>query len=226
MKTPTILLVSLCISTILFSQRNDLLFTNGQPIEEDRYEDMEYSPYLFKEWVYGNINPKSDKEAVIENVLLNYNGYTKRFEARKGNRFIELEEEWYTTITIPSQAMVFKVGIHPTLPDRFMRIVYEGKSFTVVQDFVVSLQKREKKVYAKVNIISEFIKRPTYYMIRNNKATILKLKKKAILELLDNNKQVMTYIKKEGLKMKKEKDLIDVLKFYEKDLKGSQFVIK
>lgn len=226
MKTPALLLLTLCISTTLFSQRNDLLFTNGQLIEADRYENIEHSPYLFNEWVHGDIKPRSDKEAAIEKVLLNYNGYTKRFEARKDKHFIELDESAYSTITIPSKAMVFKTEIHPKLPNRFMRIVYEGKSFTVVQDFVISLQKREKKVYAKVNIISEFIKRPTYYIIKNNQATILKPKKKAILELLDNNKQVATYIKKEGLKMKREQDLVQVLRYYEKDVKGSQFVIK
>ena len=118
--------------------------------------------------------------------------------------------------------MVFKLGMHPTLQDRFMRIVYEGKSIAIVQDFVVSLQKREKKLYGKVNIVSEFIKRPMYYVIRDNKATVLKLKKKTIMPLLDDNKQVAAYIKKEGLKMKSEEDLVQVLRVYEKDTRVGQ----
>ena len=90
MKSPTMLLLILCCSTLLFSQRNDLLFTNSQSIDEDRYKDMDYSPYLFKEWVQDNITAKSNTEEAIENVLLNYNGYTKNFEVRKDNRFIAL----------------------------------------------------------------------------------------------------------------------------------------
>ena len=222
MKSSTMLLLIMCFSTLLFSQKNDLLFTNSQLIDEDRYKEMDYSPYLFKEWVHGNITAKSNTEEAIENVLLNYNGYTKSFEVRKDNRFIELEGSYYSTIAIPTEDMVFKLGMHPTLQDRFMRIVYEGKSIAIVQDFVVSLQKREKKLYGKVNIVSEFIKRPMYYVIRDNKATVLKLKKKTIMPLLDNNKQVAAYIKKEGLKMKSEEDLVQVLRVYEKDTRVGQ----
>ena len=214
MKLPTVMMLCLCISAALFSQRNDLLFTNGQLIDDTRYKDIEKSPYQFKDWVLGNITAKNSEEP-IEEVLLNYNGYSKRFEARKGNRFIELDEVWYANITIPSKSMTFNVGIHPSFPNRFMRVLYEGINVKLVQDFVVSKQTREKKLYGKVNMVSEFIKRPTYYLIKNNKATILKLKKKTILKSLDNDKQVIAFIKKQGLNMKEERDVVQVLRFYE-----------
>lgn len=218
------LILVLLIQFPSIAQTGDALLTNSQKFEIEAYKDIEGSPYYFEEWQLGKVYPKELKseEEKPEEYLINYNGYSKSFEIRKGERFITLDEQYYNKIEVQLMEdnelrnLVFKTNAHPTIQNRFMRVVFEGTAFEVVQDYQVRLSQREKQTYAKKEIVESFIKNPSYFLVQNNKAQTIKLKKKHILSLFkDQEAAIKKFAKKNGMKLNSEKDLISVLGYYE-----------
>ncbi len=218
------LILVLLIQFPSLAQTGDALLTNSKTFEIEAYKDIKGSPYYFEEWQLGKVYPKdrSAEDEKVEEYLINYNGYSKSFEIRKGERFITLDEQYYDKIEIQLiegdelKNLVFKTKAHPTIPNRFMRVVFEGTAFEVVQDYQVRLSEREVQTYAKKEIVSSFIKNPSYYLIQNNKAQTIKLKKKSLLSLFkDQESAIKKFAKKNGMKLNSEKDLIDLLGYYE-----------
>ena len=210
-------LCAMVISSSCYAQRNDLLLTNSQSIADNPYEGIERSPFYFEHWQKGKIYPKSEEEP-IEEVLLNYNGYTKNFEIKKGSRYIVLDEQWYKKVEITQEnyLITFELGILSKYNNRFARALFTGTSFRVVQDFHVSLTTREKQVYGKVNEVQSFNAHRNYYFLKDGKSKPLKLKKKSILSFFPTHKKGLeSYAKKHRLQWNKERDLVDLFTYYE-----------
>ena len=217
------LILVLLIQLPSIAQTGDALLTNSQNFEIEAYKDIKGSPYYFAEWQIGKVFPKdrTEKDNKVEEYLINFNGYSKSFEIRKGERFITLDEQYYDKIEIQLKdddlkTVVFKTNAHPTIQNRFMRVVFEGTNFEVVQDYQVRLSQREKQTYAKKEIVESFIKNPSYYLIENNKAQTIKLKKKHLLGLFkDQESAIKKFAKKNGMKLNSENDLMELLSYYE-----------
>ena len=142
MKTIRLLGIWLCLVILTlpsYAQRNDVMLTNSQSIDNNPYEGVEGSPFYFDNWQKGKIYPKSNKEAIQE-VILNFNGYTQSFEIKKGNRFIALDEQWYEKVEIGTAAdlITFQIGLLSSDNKHFTRAVFVGNSFHLVQDFNVN----------------------------------------------------------------------------------------
>ncbi len=228
MKTVKILSLICCLSISLISQaqRNDLLLTNSQSVDENLYEGIEGSPFYFDQWQKGKIFPKKETEA-IEEVWLNYNGYTKSFEVKKDNRYIALDENWYNRVEIPKgeETIIFATGLLPKRAKQFVQLVYRGTDFYVLQDFHISLIKTEKKRYAGDIEVQEFAQKPSYYFVENGKANFFKLKKKNVLTLLHTHKSAMEeYVKSHRLKLNKTTDLVKIMTYYDELSKPATFV--
>lgn len=207
-----------------FAQTGDALLVNSQAFEIDAYKDIEGNPYYFAEWQLGKVYPKDHtaKDDKFEEYLMNYNGHSKSFEIRKDKRFIALDEQYYDKIEIQLmegeelKTITFKNNAHPNMSNRFMRVVFEGTNFEVIQDYQVRLSQREKQAYGKKEMIDFFTKSPNYYLVENNTAQTVKLKKKHLLSLFKNQESaIKKFAKKNGMKLNSEKDLIALLGYYE-----------
>lgn len=228
MKTPRnfpllstlVLITFLQISAI--AQKADVLLTNGNTFEVDKYKDIDGTPYLFENWQMGKVISKKDGEEVAVEHLLNFNGYTKSFEVRKDQQFITLDEKFYSEIRVASndgdatKALVFKTNAHPIYKSRFMKVVFEGTDFVVLHDFQMRLAKREVQGYATNEEIQEFQDNSTYYVVRDQKAKGFKTKKKSLLSAFkDQESALKSYIKKNKLKIDTDDQLIAFLRYYE-----------
>lgn len=205
-----------------FSQKKDILMVNSQPIDEERYPDIEGTPYLYDEWQSGIVYAAAEGEAPLEGYLLNYNGYTKSFEIRKGDRFITLNEKFHNRIVLDLKengelkTVEFKTTAHPTINNRFQKVVYEGAGFYILQDFMVGLSNREITTYAKKEVVQNFAKKPVYYLVENGKYKLFRLKKKDILGLFDAHaSELKSLVKKQKIKLNSEENLIRYIGFYE-----------
>lgn len=228
MKAPNCfrLLCTLCLITCLFftvdAQRKDVLMTNSQAFEVEAYKDIDGTPYYFAEWHKGKVYGVEAEAEIADEYLLNFNGYTKSFEVRKDNRFIALDEKFYSKVTVETaidgkpQTLTFKTQAHPIYKNRFMKVVFEGTEFEVIQDYQVLLASREKQAYAGNQTTQTFSKNDRYYIVRNKKAKEIKLKKKSILGLFkDQEAALKKFVKDNGLKLSKEKELVQFLSYYE-----------
>ena len=227
MKTPrnhtTLLLIAffaLTLPFVAFSQST--LMTNSNSIQNDAYEGIDGSPYYFENWQLGKVFDKHGKEIEGEEFLVNFNGYTKSMEVRKDNRFIVLDESFYSKVEIETneggvaQKTVFKTKAHPIYKTRFMKVVFEGTDFYVLEDYKVRLSNREKQGYAAKENIQQFAKNGNFYIVRGSKAKELRMKKKSFLkEFKDQQPALETFMKKNKLKLNQEKDLVQVLAYYE-----------
>jgi len=200
-----------------YAQRNDLILTNSKSIEDNLYEGVEGSPFYFDNWQKGKIYPTSASEPIQE-VLLNFNGYTKNFEIKKESRYIVLDEQWYKKVEIEQKddLLTFQTGLSSKHNNQFARAIFIGTSFQIVQDFHVSLTTREKQAYGKVNEVQSFYPHRNYYFVKNGKSKLLKLKKKPILAFFPTHKSTLEkYVKKYKLKWNSEKDLVRLFTYYE-----------
>lgn len=229
MKTVKILsvLAGLCLSLVSQAQRNDLLLTNSQSVDENLYEGIEGSPFYFDQWQKGKVFPKKETEP-IEEVWLNYNGYTRSFEVKKGKRYIALDENWYKRVEVTKtnqDKLIFETGLLPKRTKQFVQLIYQGTDFYVLQDFHISLIKTEKKRYAGDIEVQEFAQRPMYYFVTNGKANLFKLKKKNVLNLFAQKKSDMEkYVKTNRLKLNKEADVVKIMAYYDELTKPATFV--
>ena len=217
---------TVCLITCLFfkldAQRKDVMLTNSQKIEVEAYKDIEGTPYYFAEWQQGKVYGVGAEAEKADDYLLNFNGYTKSFEVRKDDRFIALDEKYYSKVTVETvvdgqlKTVTFKTNAHPIYKNRFMKVVFEGTDFEVVQDYQVRLDSREKQAYAGNEKVQAFNKNTTFYLIKNKQAKAIKLKKKTILGLFkDQEAALKSFVKSNGLKLNHEAELVQFLSYYE-----------
>ena len=214
----------LCIFSMLtfsslVAQETSVLMTNSRKVDKKRYKDVKRSPYLFKEWRKGKII-SVDAEA-IEGVLLNFNGETKGFEIKKGDSFIELDPKWYIRVLVatetPDEYLTFQKNFLPPLTNEFTRVVYKGANFRVVEHFISKIEVKVINNVGKKEEIKRFYSKRNYYLIKDKKATLLKLKKKSLFALLGHKSELDSFSKKEKLKLSSEADLIKLFTFYEEN---------
>jgi len=228
MKTKKVISVvfSLFFCLLCQAQHNDVLLTNSQSVDDNLYEDIKGSPFYFDNWREGKIFPKDEHEP-IEVVLLNFNGYTKNFEVKRGKRFIALDEHWYKRVEIDlanQDNIIFETNLFPKKDNQFVQLVYKGSDFYVIQDFHVSLVKKERARYAGNIEVQTFAQRPTYYFVENGSATLFKLKKKNILSLFTLHiSAVEQYVKVHRLKLTNTTDLVKVMTYYEELTRPTDF---
>ena len=197
------------------AQSEDILLTNSKKIDKNRYRDIKGSPYFFEDWQKGKVI--SAEAEAIENVMLNYNGYTKGFEIKMNDRFIELDEKWYVRVIVEGaeEEIIFQRNFLPPFNGKFSRQVYKGKDITVLQEFNIKIAKKTINNVGKKVEFQRFIPVEQYYLIEGQKAKYFKLKKKNILAELGNSTKLEAFIKKEKMKLDSEADLKKLLTFYE-----------
>ncbi len=205
------------LPSFLLAQETDVLMTNSRKVDEERYKGVKGNPYLFKEWRKGKII-SVDADA-IEGVLLNFNGETKGFEIKKDNSFIELDPRWYIRVLVEAEKsdeyVTFQKNFLPPLTNEFTRVVYEGANFRVVEHFISKIEVKIINNVGKNEELKKFYSKRNYYLIKDKKPTLLKLKKKPLFTFLGHKSELDSFAKKEKLRLSSEADLIKLFTFYE-----------
>ena len=208
----------LLMGTFFLKAQNPLVtFENEQPINESKYNDFKGSPYFFDDFVIGNI---TDKEGVVyENLMLNYNGYEKEFEARRGNKFIIVDDKIIKTVELfpkgkEALSYVFNKNYSATINAKYIILLFQQKKLKLLKAMEVDLNEVTIETPGKTQVNKRFMRRNTYYISENGQFQKIRLKKKNLIQVLDHPKEVEKYIKKEKLKFNSEEELIQLMKFY------------
>lgn len=201
----------------LLSAQTKSIFVNAKAINETRYSEYKGSPYLFDDWQIADIYDAEGK--AFEKMELNFNGYSKEIEIRKGNQYIELDRKVFTKIelSLKEHPKVFKKGMHDFFKDDFVEVVYDGKDLQMVKKFRAGITEKEINDVGKTIKIKRFEKKIEYYFIKEGKLQNVKLKKKSLYAFLGHKKEIESYLKKNKLKITKESDLKKALNFYEQE---------
>ncbi|MAJ52228.1 MAG: hypothetical protein CMB82_11550 [Flammeovirgaceae bacterium] len=223
-------MLRLFVSLILFipffgyTQSDKIIWENVKPIEPDRYIEVKGSPFLFETFVESKV--LTNNNLSIENVLLNYNGYTHQFEALHDGLPFILEEKYYERFEFVTQkydrhysntmsdTTVFIYGLNPEARNKFYILVYENQDLTIFKDFRIEKTERAVETPGKTELFINFSPFFTYYtLINGKKVSRFKLNKKSVIGLFEESKEMNQFIKSNKLSLKSEKDLKKLLEF-------------
>ncbi len=210
-------------SSSVHAQKKEITYTNSKPIKENRYKDIKGSPMYFDDWVTGKIIRHD--ALVYEDVMLNYNGYSRTFEIKTGDKMIELDGAVYLRVDvdadknphvadrIPTSDFAFQKNLHSRFSDEFVIILFVENDVMLIKEFKVDIAKHTVQDVGKSIDFKDFKRKEIYYLKADGKLTPLRYKKKVILNAFDKP-EVESYIREHKLRLKSEADLIEIAKFY------------
>lgn len=173
------------------------------------------SSYINKDFLPGKI---SNQETVYS---FRYNAYKDEMEVQFKGKSYYLPLKSYYFITFININKVYQV-----LECKVKDITNKGFFVVISKGEKMSLFRKEKiKFYEEVPAKLGFkpyeppkldrVKDKLYFGFKNNTAIEIPKKKKDILKLFTNNaKEVESYAKKNKLRFKKQKDLVEIVKYY------------
>ena len=215
-------LTSILLIQIIYAQSNKSTFviSNAKPIDTTRYQDIKGSPYLFKNFVKARIT--SNEMDIFEEVMVNYNGYTKEFEVKQEDWYTALDGKWYLEVEVLEDdkgekfSMLFRRGLHEKFNNEFVQICYKGQHIMLIKYHYMDMLTKEVQDVGKTVEFKRFHPKSIFYLLEGGKLTILKNKKKALLKTLSHTKELENFIKKEKINLSNEGEFAKLIGFYEK----------
>lgn len=218
------LLIFSFISFSIYAQR-ELELVNSKKIDANRYAGIDDSPYLFKNWLIGNVT--TNDGVIVPEVFINYNGYTGDFEIKNGDNFIELENKLYLQIEItrvkngdkyPAHAgdkMIFQRKLHQRFKENLMRLIYKGKTVSIIEGFRVTVSETTTQDVGKTIVKKRFFGLRSQYALIDGELKPFNLKKSSIIKTFGYRKQMDTFMRKEKINFKDDADLSKLFAYYE-----------
>jgi len=218
----SLLLVAVLLCTA-HSQNREITYTNSKPIKENRYDDIKGNPMYFEDWVTGKI--MRHDALIYEDVVLNYNGYSRTFEIKTGDEMIELDGSVYLRVDvdaadnphaadrIPTEDFAFQKNLHSRFNDDFVIILFAENDVMLIKEFRVNIAKHTIQDVGKSIDFKDFNRKELYYLKADGRLTPLRYKKKVILNAFDKP-EVESFISENKLRLKTEADLIALARFY------------
>lgn len=200
-----------------------VILRNAKPVDKDRYKEIEDSPYMYRNFVNATLYKSNNQ--FIKDLPLNYNGHTGNFEYQKNGNIYELDNEFFVKIEIVSEdynpafsknmsdSVVFIKGLNPDDYEKFYILVEGGVNATVFKEFTSFVSKRKIENVGKTIVLKTFGTQFLYYMVQGKSPELLKLRKKSILDLI-NNQEVEAFVQNQNIKLNSEEDLKKTISFF------------
>jgi hypothetical protein len=188
---------------------------------DNRYEGTKGTPYVSETWYPGEIFLKSKNRFVVKE--MNYNCYDNELAfldpATKAIRLINKFTVDFFYFLNGSDTLLF-APIEPENDGEFLfaQVLYKGGSM---------VYKRYQKEFVRANYeggysadrkYDEFADKSSLYFSKHNDQLFYKVKKskKQILEAFpDAENEISAYLKAEKLDLKREEDVVKLLKYYD-----------
>jgi len=188
--------------------------TTKNNIGSENLNSVEAKVYLYP--TYNNaavISTTTNRRYSISNINLNI--YSNNFDSEMSSDSLYVfDNKWLKSVVINNTT--YKVYFDLVESDhKIYQVIYENENFSLLRlDKIIS-----KEIRDPLNINPPKIsygKGINYYLKNGSDITQFSLKKKSILQLFKEKKDmVMAYAKKYKLSYKKEKDLKKIFKYYE-----------
>lgn len=182
---------------------------------ENIYNVLEGSPYSSVEFKEGSILPSLPNAKWIAGYKLRYNSYANQLEFRESNVIKKV---------LSTDIKAFKIGettyqsgfpaVDKLNQNSFYHLLYDGK-VKLLKNSTTQLQ--EVKTADDVKQGDKFITYDYYYLLENEEMKKFFTTKKAFLKVISSAKipAVEVFINDKKLKLKDEKDFMEVVKFYD-----------
>lgn len=225
MKSILFLYGLLGVLSYAFSQEAELKI-KPKPVSINRYYEIVNEPFIFEDYVPCQLTEtKSRKTYTAE---LRFNGYSGDFELLIDGKIYELDSYYYLKISMPvgtltdiipekyiSDTLHFIRGIHPTDFDRFYISLYQSDRINIIKSIEIDLVERQLTDTGQGVQRKLFFPRFYYFYIKNGQAETMLLTKGSVQKAFGGDKRITAYIKENKLKVNNEKELMQVINYYE-----------
>ncbi|GAB5526130.1 MAG: hypothetical protein Roseis2KO_40020 [Roseivirga sp.] len=219
MKITFTLLALLLVSSTSLAQNQIKMFTNAQAIDPKRYDEIKGDPMFFKEWQTGIII--DNKDSVYTNVKLNYNGFEEEFEVLQNNQsYIALDNKYYKKIIIESAEgldgkLIFEKSPVSKFKGKFLQLLHKGENLSLYKYLEARKSEVTVQDVGKTRVFENFQKLPSYYILKDGKLSVVRMKKKIFLAELGDRKTLESHMKKNKLNLNNDLDIQKLMQFYE-----------
>ncbi len=185
------------------------------------YEGVKGSPFIFEDWQNG---------AVLQNDSILYKGLSLKYDAYKdellylntrNNSPMVMAKNDITSFTIAgsdiSSSLVF-VKVPYDGKNVFMQLIYEGKKIDFLKQYIKMLREADYQgAYNADRPYDEFVEGDSYFLrLKSGKMEKIKLNRNNIIKSFpDNQKELKSFVKQNDLKFDSEKDVIELIKYYQ-----------
>ncbi len=201
---------------------NMILKTTGSRLDLGRYEEINGTPYLFEGWKNGTINLNNQSLTAINDIR--FNCYQNQLEyLLEGQVYTPLNRYNEFSISLLNGRneivyQIFRNGFLDVAEARtYFEVLYDGKTKLLQKHFVRVDEYAEPLSYRRLR---KFTKVTSLYVYKTSEKKLFKIKneKKSILEVIADKKSlIQNYIVEYNLKLKNEEEIIDVLKYYDRN---------
>lgn len=224
----TIVISLLFFTVTIFSQKSPVILSEGGVISKSSFlnggiinnpsNDLVGSSYLFDSWentnfVHLNNASKGNETAKLQNV--NFNVVDNRFSTKIGNnKVFNFNHDYFDYVIINNRR--FETFFDPkTNKNRIYEVIGNIGDKKFIKSFSTFIVKGKVSSYQTSVPVDKLKIKSQYFIKDKNNFIEFKPKKKTILDLLsDKREEIISYVKKEKLSFKKEKDLSKMFMHY------------
>lgn len=200
-----LILFLIAFSLPAFAQIVNLPDNSGAPIREQKYQNVEGSPYLFEAWINGDLQLADG--SVRKNIPIKYNTYQQQVEVVSDGQTIAVYPSSLKEFTINSLdengnkvSYKFRNGfkVPPYKKDDFFQVLYDGEMKLLGRVKTQLVEPITSSSYGATNKASTFESGKEYFVLKKNgEAEKIRLRKKDIRNLFPEKKDLIKKIIRE-----------------------------
>ena len=207
------LLVSVFITQTLKAQQF-IQDVSGIPFVATKYSAVEGFPNLFTDWTKAQVKLKDGAQYQDLDLMYDLVKDELSFKSKDGQAMLFKQSVVQFQFNDMEQPYVSGIDGGKFFTDRnYLHQMSTGKITVYKRTVKNIIEKNEYNTVAKTQVFLENIQ--YFYTLNNGPLSVFKKDKKMLLELLtDKQIEVQTFITKNNIKLKEDKDLISVLAYY------------
>ena len=187
---------------------------------DNRYEGTKGSPYVLEEWVPGEVLMRNEQRILIKE--MNYNCFDNEVAyLDPSSRAVMLINKYtidHFYLKPGKDTLLFMpIKLDKDKPAVFARVLYKGESTLYKLYGKEFIRANFEGAYSADRKYDEFADKSSLYLATSENPAPAKIKKskKQVLAALGADDQLAAYVKSEKLDLKREEDLIRLLKYHD-----------
>jgi hypothetical protein len=179
----------------------------------ERYSEIKGSPYLLNKWLNGTAT--TDK-GVYNKLTLKLDVYNNTLVFNKDDQPYEFQEDIRSFTLIPSykDTMYFRKGIAGggLKPEQYVQILAEGAKASAYRSDIKLVSEMSEVNRGMVKTFNSSVR---YFIVKNNSPVLVKLNKKEVLAVLnDQEAKLSAFMEENKISLKREAELAKVVAYY------------
>ena len=189
---------------------------DGRPIAVNKYSKMKGSPYLYDDWLHGEVVTNDGK--VYKKMLIRFN--TEKDELT----FVYDKAEEPQRFADPIRMFTIHAESDRVFANQFPKVDRQNTAsyYEVLVPGTAMLLKRHREILestrdemTRASTVGIYTNRDTYYIFRDNQMQLVKTTRNGVVKLLDDKAADITaYADRQNINFEKEDDLKKLLNYY------------